>query len=94
MAGLLIAFPDARFGIGLQGGKESFSPMGHYRSFGTTSVDLSDGSEGRKFLTELFDYLRTHSYWIDDDLVHMLTLLTCLRQDRDRTCAAPDFLDR
>ena len=85
VAGLLVAFPDARFGIGLQGGKKSLSPMGHYRSFGTTSVDLSDGSEGGKFLTELFDYLRKHSYWVDDDLVHMLALLTDLSQDRDRT---------
>ena len=69
---LLIAFPDARFGFGLQGGKESITPVEHYRSLGGESVDLSNSSEARDFLTRFFNYLRRNSYWVDDDLVHML----------------------
>ena len=78
VAALLIAFPDAQFGIGLAGG-------GHYRSLGKQPISLPDGSENRDFLTRLFDYLQSKSYWVDDDLVHMLALLSALCQDRDRT---------
>lgn len=84
VAALLIAFPDARFGFGLQGGETSLGLMGHYRSLGNESVDLRDGSKYRDFLTQLFNYLQSNSYWVDDDLVHMLALLTDLCQDRDR----------
>ena len=35
----------------------------------------------------MFDYLRNNSYWVDDDLVHMLALLCALCQDRGQ--AAP-----
>ena len=86
VAALLIAFPDARFGIGLSGGEESLGG-GHYRSLGKQAVALRDGSEARDFLARLFDYLRNNSYWVDDDLVHMLALLSALCQDRSR--AAP-----
>ena len=86
VAALLIAFPDARFGIGLSGGEESFGG-GHYRSLGKQAVALPDGSEARDFLARLFDYLRNNSYWVDDDLVHMLALLCALCQDRGQ--AAP-----
>ena len=84
VAALLIAFPDAKFGIGLSGGKESLGP-GHYCSLGNQSVALREGSEARDFLVRLFEYLRNNSYWVDDDLVHMLALLSALCQDRDRT---------
>ena len=83
VAALLMAFPDARFGIGLLGG-EGFLSGGHYRSLGTSSVALQDGTESRAFLTRLFDYLLSNSYWVDDDLVHILALLSALCQDRDR----------
>ena len=84
VAALLIAFPDARFGFGLSGGEASLSG-GHYRSLGKQSVALPDGSDARAFLAQLFDYLRSNSYWVDDDLVHILALLSALCQDRDRT---------
>ena len=84
VAALLIAFPDARFGIGLAGGEESLGG-GHYRSLGKQPISLPDGGENRDFLTRLFDYLQSNSYWVDDDLVHMLALLSALCQDRDRT---------
>ena len=84
VAALLIAFPDARFGIGLSGGEDSLGG-GHYRSLGKQAVALLDGSEARDFLTRLFEYLRNNSYWNDDDLVHVLALLSALCQDRGRT---------
>ena len=84
VAALLIAFPDARFGIGLSGGEDSLGG-GHYRSIGKQAVALLDPSEARDFLTRLFEYLRNNSYWKDDDLVHMLALLSALCQDRGRT---------
>ena len=84
VAALLIAFPDARFGFGLPGGETSIGLLGHYRSLGNESVDLRNGSEDRGLLTQLFNYLQNNSYWVDDDLVHMLALLTDLCQDRDR----------
>ena len=86
VAALLIAFPDARFGIGLSGGEGSLDG-GHYRSLGKQAVALPDGSEARDSLTRLFGYLQNNSYWVDDDLVHMLALLSALCQDRGR--AAP-----
>ena len=89
VAALLIAFPDARFGFGLPGGEDSLGPINHYRSVGKESVDLRDGSGDRGFLTRLFNYLKKNSYWVDDDLVHLLALLTDLCQDRDRTIHAP-----
>ena len=88
VATLLIALPDARFGFGLQGEENSLVPIGHYRSLGRESVDLRDGSNARDFVTQLFNYLQKNSYWIDDDLVHMLALLTDLCQDRERTIHA------
>ena len=88
VATLLIAFPHARFGIGLSGGEESFNTIGHYRSLGNESIDLPDGGEDREFTTRLFDYLCSNSYWVDDDLVHILALLTDLSQDRDRRIPA------
>ena len=36
----------------------------------------------------MFNYLLSHSYWIDDDLVHILALLTDLCHDRDRIKSA------
>ena len=87
VAALLIAFPDARFGIGLSGGEESLVP-GHYHSLGNQSVTLRESSEARDFLVRLFEYLQNNSYWVDDDLVHMLALLSALCQDRDRTTPA------
>ena len=84
MAALLIAVPDARFGFGLSGGAESLSLGGCYRSLGTKSVDLREGSKARDLVTQVFNYLRQNAYWVDDDLVHMLALLTDLCQDRNR----------
>ena len=84
VAALLIAFPEGRFAFGLQGGAESLSPIGDYRSLGTHPVHLPDGGEERALVTKVFDYLRTNSYWVDDDLVHLLALLTDVCQDRDR----------
>ena len=84
VAALLTAFPDARFGIGLSGGEDSLGG-GLYRSLGKQAVALLDGSEARDFLIPLFEYLRNNSYWVDDDLVHMLALLSALCQDRGRT---------
>ena len=82
---LLIAFPNARFGLGLPGGDSALGSSDHYRSVGTTPpLDLSEASGDRPFLTQLFNYLRSHSYWVDDDLVHILALLTDLCHDRDR----------
>ena len=82
---LLIAFPNARFGLGLQGGDSTLGSGEHYRSRGTTSpLDLSEASGARPLLTQLFNYLRSHSYYVDDDLVHILALLTDLSHDRDR----------
>ena len=88
IAALLIAFPDARFGFGLPGGEDSLGPINHYRSIGKESVDLRDGSGDRGFLTSLFNYLKKNSYWVDDDLVHLLVLLTDICKDRDRTIHA------
>ena len=85
---LLIAFPNARFGLGLQGGDSTLGSSDHYRSLGTTSIDLSAVGGDRPFLTQLFNYLLSHSYWIDDDLVHILALLTDLSHDRDRIKSA------
>ncbi len=85
---LLIAFPNARFGLGLPGGDSVLGPSDHYRSLGATSIDLSEASGDRFFLTQLFNYLRSHSYYVDDDLVHILALLTDLCHDRDRTIPA------
>ena len=86
---LLIAFPNARFGLGLPGGDSALGSSDHYRSLGTTlPLDLSEASGDRPFLTQLFNYLRSHSYWIDDDLVHILALLTDLCHDRDRIRSA------
>ena len=84
VATLLIAFPDARFGFGLSGGESSLTTSGYYRARGAQSVALRHDSEARGALTRLFNYLRNRSYWIDDDLVHMLALLSSLCQDRDR----------
>ena len=84
VAALLIAFPDARFAFGLQGGTESLSLLGDYRSLGTHPVRLHDGDEERALVTKVFDYLSANSYWVDDDLVHLLALLTDVCQDRDR----------
>ena len=84
VAALLIAFPEARFGIGLAGREDSLSG-GHYRSLGKQSVALPDGGQGRTLLARLFDYLRHNSYWVDDDLVHILALLSAACEDRDRT---------
>ena len=84
VAALLITFPDARFGIGLSGGEKSVGGA-HYRSLGKQSVALRDGSEATELLIRLFNYLRKNSYWVDDDLVHILALLSALCQDRDRT---------
>ena len=83
VAALLIAFPDARFGIGLSGGEDCLGG-GHYRSLGKQAVALLDASEARDFLTRLFEYLQNNSYCKDDDLVHMLALLSALCQDRGR----------
>ena len=88
VAALLIAFPNARFGLGLQGGEKSLRLTGHYRSLGKESIDLREGSKAREFVTGLFDHLRMNSYWVDDDLVHLLALLTDLCQDRDRRIRA------
>ena len=88
VAGLLVAFPNARFGLGLPGGDSTLGSSDHYRSIGTTSIDLSEAGGNRPFLTQLFNYLRSHSYWVDDDLVHILALLTDLCHDRDRTISA------
>ena len=88
VAGLLMAFSNARFGLGLPGGDKSLVPIGHYRSLGTTSIDLSEAGGDRSFLTQLFNYLQSHSYYVDDDLVHILALLTDLCHDRDRTIHA------
>ena len=86
---LLIAFPNARFGLGLPGGDSALGSSDHYRSLGTTPpLDLSEASGDRPFLTQLFNYLRSHSYWVDDDLVHMLALLTDLCHDRYRIRSA------
>ena len=85
---LLIAFPNARFGLGLQGEDSTLGSSDHYRSLGTTSIDLSAVGGDRPFLTQLFNYLLNHSYWIDDDLVHILALLTDLCHDRDRRGSA------
>ena len=86
---LLIAFPNARFGLGLQGGDKALGSSDHYRSLGTTPrLDLSEAGGDSPFLTRLFDYLRSHSYWVDDDLVHILALLTDLCHDRDRIISA------
>ena len=84
IAALLIAFPDVRFGFGLAGGEKSLGLTGHYRSLGKQPVALPDGSGARSVLTRVFDYLRNNSYWHDDDLVHMLALLSAVCQDRDR----------
>ena len=84
IATLLIAFPDARFGFGLQGGPQSLSLSGDYRSLGTHPVDLQARREDRMLVTRLYNYLRHNSYWVDDDLVHVLALLTDICQDRDR----------
>ena len=89
VAGLLVAFPDAGFGLGLPGGDSFLGQADHYRSLGTTSIDLSEAGKDRSFLTRLFNYLRSHSYWVDDDLVHILALLTDLCHDRDRVIHAP-----
>ena len=89
VAGLLVAFPNARFGFGLQGGDSALSSGDHYRSHGTTSpIDLSEADGDRSVLTQLFNYLRSHSYYVDDDLVHILALLTDLCHDRDRIIRA------
>ena len=84
VAALLVAFPDAQFAFGLQGSAESLSGSGDYRSQGTHPVHLCDGGENRALVTQVFDYLRANSYWVDDDLVHVLALLTDVCQDRDR----------
>lgn len=88
VAALLIAFPNARFGLGLPGAEKSLRLTGHYRSLGKKSLDLRDGSKAPELVTRLFDYLRMNSYWVDDDLVHLLALLTDFCQDRDRTIPA------
>ncbi len=88
IASLLIAFPDARFGFGLQGGENSLSLFGYFRSLGKESLDLREGSGTRVFVTRLFNYLHKNSYWVDDDLVHLLALLTDLCQDRNRIISA------
>ena len=88
VAGLLVAFPNARFGLGLPGGDSTLGSSDHYRSLGTTSIDLSAAGGDRPFLTQLFNYLLSHSYWVDDDLVHILALLTDLCHDRDRIRSA------
>ena len=86
---LLIAFPNARFGLGLPGGDSALGSRGHYRSLGTTPpLDLSEASGDRPFLTQLFNYLRSNSYCIDDDLVQILAMLTDLCHDRDRRGSA------
>ena len=86
---LLIAFPNARFGLGLPGGDSALGSSDHYRSLGTTPpLDFSEASGDRPFLTQFFNYLRSHSYWVDDDLVHILALLTDLCHDRDRIRSA------
>ncbi len=85
IAALLIAFPDAQFGFGLPGGEDSLGSAYYYRSLGKDSVDLQDCSNTRDLLTRLFNYLQSNSYWVDDDLVHMLALLSALCQDRHRT---------
>ena len=84
VAALLIAVPDTRFGFGLTGDAASLSLSGCYRSIGTKSVDLREGSKARDLVTQVFNYLRQNAYWVDDDLVHMLALLTDLCQDRSR----------
>ena len=84
VAALLVAFPDAQFAFGLQGSAESLSGSGDYRSLGTHPVHLPDGGEDRALVTKVFDYLRANSYWVDDDLVHVLALLTDVCEDRDR----------
>ena len=89
VAALLIAFPNARFGLGLPGEDSALGLSGHYRSLGTTPpLDLSEASGDRPFLTQLFNYLLSNSYCIDDDLVHILALLTDLCHDRDRIRSA------
>ena len=85
VAALLIALPDARFGLGLSGGESSLTTSGYYRALGAQCVALRHDSEARGVLTRLFNYLRNRSYWIDDDLVHMLALLSAVCEDRDRT---------
>ena len=60
VAALLIAFPDARFGVGLPGGEDSLGPINHYRSIGKESVDLRDGSGDRGFLTRGLIYIPRH----------------------------------
>ena len=84
VAALLIAFPDARFGLGLPGGEDSLGTEEHYLAIGTDTVDLQESSSARDFLTRLFDYLRSNSYWVDDDLVQMLALLSALCRDSGR----------
>ena len=60
VATLLIAFPDARFGIGLQGRPDSLSAFGDYRALGTDSLDLHYDSENRALVTRLFNFLRAN----------------------------------
>ena len=84
VAALLIAFPDAQCGFGLQGCAKSLSVIGDYRSLGTHPVHLPDGGEDRVLVTKVFDYLRANAYWVDEDLVHVLALLTDVCQDRER----------
>ena len=54
----------------------------------TSPIDLSEADGDRSVLTQLFNYLRSHSYYVDDDLVHILALLTDLCHDRDRIIRA------
>ena len=77
VAALLAAFPDAQFGIGLPGGDEALVPVGYYDSLGEQSIAVPNASEARESLTRLFDYLQNNSYWVDDDLVHVLALFVC-----------------
>ena len=85
IAALLIAFPDARFGVGLPGDEDFLGHTNHYRSLGKQPVAFPDGGEARNLLAELFDFLRNNSYWVDYDLVHILALLSAVCHDRDRT---------
>jgi len=87
VAALLIAFPDVQFGIGLPGGEDSLEPTDHYLSIGKQALSLRGGSEDRDILTRIFDYLRTNSYWVDDDLVRILALLSAVCHDRDQTAS-------
>lgn len=84
VATLLVAFPNARFGIGLRGDGEFLSMDGDYRSLGKHPIQLHHGSTERALVTQVFDYLRHNAYWVNDDFVHMLALLTDICQDRDR----------